>query len=146
MAEAVVRGVGSGQPYTEYGDSDIEVGVTRYALSGVCHRFVRRGIATPTRRANGPPSRDSFPICSRWNAKSNATMPLRTGLYRLRKNVSLGPRYRYAATRTRIFRLLNRSPLPLFLSLSFSFRSSRIRDERFVSSSRLLFDTKIFVS
>lgn len=141
-----MRGVGSGQPYTEYGDSDTEVGVTRYALSGVCHRFVRRGIATPTRRANGPPSRDSFPICSRWNAKSNATMPLRTGLYRLRKNVSLGPRYRYAATRTRIFRLLNRSPLPLFLSLSFSFRSSRIRDERFVSSSRLLFDTKIFVS
>ena len=115
-----MRGVGSGQPYTEYGDSDTEVGVTRYALSGVCHRFVRRGIATPTRRANGPPSRDSFPICSRWNAKSNATMPLRTGLYRLRKNVSLGPRYRYAATRTRIFRLLNRSPLPLSLSLSLS--------------------------
>lgn len=45
MAAVVVRGVGSGQPVR--GDSDSEVGVTRYALSGVCHRFVRR----QTRRA-----------------------------------------------------------------------------------------------
>lgn len=123
MVAVVVRGVGSGQPCTEYEDSDTEVGVTRYALSGVCHRFVCRGIATPTRRATvlGAIPFQFVPNGMQNRMQQCLYVPACTGYVK----TSLGPLGpRYAATRTRIFRLLNRS-----LSLS-----PRIRDERFVET------------
>lgn len=132
----VVRGVGSGQPCTEYEDSDTEVGVTRYALSGVCHRFVCRGIATPTRRATvlGAIPFQFVPNGMQNRMQQCLYVPACTGYVK----TSLGPLGpRYAATRTRIFRLLNRS-LSLSLPPSFSLRGSAMNASSKRLSGRLL--------